>query len=387
MQLFETVPHDQLYRRYWYRSGVNEAMREELRSIVRSAAAYVNLVPGDVVLDIGSNDGTLLACYPEELLRVGVDPSDVARQAPFYKGPNAVLVNDFYSAPAVAAAVPGRARVVTIVATFYDVEHPKEFLDDVRKIIHDDGLLVIQLSYTPLMLQANEFGAICHEHLCYYTFATLQSLLCRSGFAVIDAQLNGTNGGSLRVYATIAGRERSLRCPAHWLYVGACRSAALLQFERQRHFDRPEPYRRFMRRVQRLKTETVRWLERARDGGATVVGYGASTKGNVMLQYYGVTRDLLPCIADRSPAKWGLYTAGTGIPVIPEAEMRAMRPDFLFVLPWFFASTFVDRERDLITAGTRIVLPLPELTVLDIGGLGSAVCASTREAPRATGSS
>jgi len=362
-QLFDSFPPEKLYKRYWYRSGVNESMREELRGIVKSAMSYVNLGPGDTVLDVASNDGTLLSFYPEHLNRVGIDPSDVAADSDLYGG-KIVLVNDFFSTGAYYATTESKAKIITIIAMFYDLDDPQDFLRQIREVIDEQGILIIQLSYTPLMLEMNEFGNICHEHVCYYTLGTLKILLEQAGFEIIDVMTNATNGGSIRIYSTVTGSKEHLSCPLNWLTIGSARLVGTLEYEKKEALQTTEPFFSFMRRIDKLRRETLSWLTQQASERKLVVGYGASTKGNVLLQYYGITPDLIPFIAEANHKKWGFVTAGSGIPIISEEEMRKMKPDYLFVFPWFFIKYFQEREKSLLSRGTRFVMPLPELRII-----------------------
>jgi hypothetical protein len=363
VQLYESFPLNKMYKRYWYHSGINGSMRKELRSIVESAMSFVHLEPGDTVLDIASNDGTMLTYYPETVNRIGIDPSDVAVESSLYKD-NLVLANDFFDAEAYKNITDAKAKIVTAIAVFYDIEEPLKFLHQVREIIDDHGVFIIQISYTPLMLEQNEFGNICHEHICYYTVSIVKSLLESTDFEVFDVVMNPTNGGSVRIYAMPKNSAKYLACPLNWLSIGHARVIGILEYEKQKNLDSPEPYLRFAQRIEVLKEQTVAWLQQQKEAKKTVVGYGASTKGNVLLQYYGIGTDLLPCIADANKKKWGLCTIGTGIPIISEEEMRRMKPDYLLALPWFFMKYFLEREKDLLAGGTRFVTPQPQLQII-----------------------
>jgi len=364
VQRYDSFPAEKMYKRYWYYSGINSSMRKELKSIVESAMSFVKLEPGDTVLDIASNDGTMLTYYPETVNRIGIDPADVAGESDLYKD-GIMLANDFFSADVYKNMTSAKAKIVSVIAMFYDLDHPAEFLEQVRSIIDDQGVLVIQISYILLMLEQNEFGDMCHEHVAYYTLKILKSLLENSDFEVLDVVMNPTNGGSLRVYATPKGSTKHLNCPLHWLSIGRARYRGMLEYEKQQNLDSPEPYLEFAQRIENLKRQTVTWLQRQKEAGKTVVGYGASTKGNVLLQYYGIGTDLLPCIAEANEKKWGLCTIGTGIPIISEDEMRKMRPDYLLALPWFFINSFIEREKDLLDKGTRFVTPQPKLQIIE----------------------
>jgi len=274
------------------------------------------------------------------------------------------LVNDFFSAEAFENVTSSKAKIVTVIAMFYDLEDPYGFLRDVRKVIAEDGVFILQIAYTPLSLDQNEFGNFTHEHLCYYDFQNLNVILEGSGFEVFDVELNVANGGSMRVYATVAGGVERLSCPLNLISIGETRKQSIVQYERNLKLQTVQPYLDFVDRIESLKSQTVRWLEKCAENGKSVIGYGASTKGNVLLQYYGITPDLLPFIAERSEQKWGLYTAGSGIPIISEDDMRAMKPDYLFTLPWFFISSFIEREAELLAGGTRFVMPQPELKIV-----------------------
>lgn len=370
VQLFESYSPEKMYRRYWYRSSLNESMRKDLSKLVDSCVSFpgFKLEKGDVVVDIASNDGIMLTHQAfDDCFRIGIDPSDVARDG-FYANvrpqPNKAswLVNDFFSAQ-VYRNVAGeqQAKLVTIVAMFYDIEEPVNFLKEVKSILHPQGLLCIQLSYTPLMIDQNAFDNVCHEHLMYYNLSNLQEALSRAGLEVVDADLNSTNAGSLRVYVVHKENPRSL-VPTHVKYLEYFRMRSILEQEAKY-----ENYNwdRWIERLNRAKTELVEFLKAARDRGEKVYGYGASTKGNTILQAWGITPELLPAIADRSEAKWGLVCAGTGIPVISEEQMRAEKPDWLVVLPYTFISMFLERERELIEGGTKFIAPLPQFKVFD----------------------
>jgi len=364
VQRFDSFPPEEMYKKYWYHSGINSSMRKELKSIVDSAMSYVRLKPGDTVLDIASNDGTMLTNYPEDVNRIGIDPSDVAAESNLYKD-NIILGNNFFSADVYKDITSAKAKIVSVIAMFYDLENPAEFLHQVRSIMDDNGLLVIQISYVMLMLEQNEFGDMCHEHVAYYTLKIIKSLLENNGFEVFDVVMNPTNGGSLRLYATPQGSIKNLSCPLHWLSIGRARYLGMLEYEKQKNLDSFKPYFDFAKRIAKLKIETLDWLQKQKDDGKLVVGYGASTKANVLLQYYGMDENLLPCIADANPKKHGLCTVGTGIPIISEDEMRKMKPDYLFALPWFFMNSFIEREKDLLNQGTRFVTPQPKLQIIN----------------------
>jgi SAM-dependent methyltransferase len=366
LQLFDTYSQEKIYRKYWYKSGVNEKMIEELKSIVLSSQRFIKLSDSDCVVDIASNDGTLLNFYNENIQCIGFDPSDVAKKSKNYNK-NKILINDFFNSVSFNRISKKKAKIISCISMFYDLEDPKTFLYEVKEILDENGIFVIQLGYMPLMMELNEFGHISHEHLCYYTFKNLIDLLDSQNFEVFDVDINDCNGGSIRMYITHKGEKTKLKCPSNLINIGNLKLQSLLLQEIKGNYSQLETYIKFKNRIEKLKNETVNWLNDQKKQGKKVIGYGASTKGNVLLQYYSIDQDLLPYIAERSPEKFGLCTSGTGIPIISEDEMRNMKPDYLFALPWFFISNFIEREKKLMQDnGTKFVIPQPSLKILGL---------------------
>ncbi len=363
LQLYQSYSPEKMYREYWYKSGINELMINELKNIVNSAKDYVKLKAGDTVLDIASNDGTLLKYYEKDVYKIGIDPCNIAKESKFYKSKNVKFSNDFFTKRNYHALTKNKSKVITAIAMFYDVENPIKFLKDVKDILANDGIGIIQISYTPLMFASNEFGFISHEHICYFTLKNINDLLQKAGLEIFNVTTNDINGGSIRVYFCHKNSKKLLRCPLNLLDIGNLNLQSLLNYEKILKLDKVVTYKKFTKKINKLKNKTIKWLKEQKRKGKLVIGYGASTKGNVLLQYYNITRDLLPYIADRMPAKHGLVTVGTEIPIISEDEMRKMKPDFLLALPWFFIKSFEEREKKLLNQGTRFVLPLPDLKI------------------------
>jgi len=361
VQLYKAPEPEKMYRKYWYRSGINESMIRDLKNIVDSVKNYVDVEQGETVLDIAANDGTLLNFWKDSnVVRIGIDPAKNLEE--FRAGRYEGFVEDFFSAKNYWSVAKEKAKVITSIAMFYDLPDPKWFVDEVKECLHDNGVWVIQMSYTPLMLDQNAFDNICHEHIEYYTLTVLKNLMEQSGLRIIDVELNDVNSGSFRVYITHV-ENTTLKLSEHAKMIGAFRTNSLLSYENTLGLDTPKPYLEFAKRVEKQKQETVKLLTDLKVQGKLVIGYGASTKGNTLLQYYGITSELIPFIAERTPEKWGKLTVGTGIPIISEEEMRSKKPDYLFVLPWHFVNHFATREKALLDAGTKLIVPLPNLTV------------------------
>jgi NDP-4-keto-2,6-dideoxyhexose 3-C-methyltransferase len=356
IQLRHTVPGAILYHSYWYRSGVNRTMTENLHEIARTAESLVGLQPGDLVIDIGCNDGTLLDGYrTDELRYLGFDPSDVSRYA-IERGYD--VVRDFYAYELVRQRCPDRkAKVITSIAMFYDLEHPRSFVADVAQALADDGLWVMELHYLPTMLEMNAFDAIVHEHLEYYSLAVIERLIAEAGLEVVRGELNSVNGGSIRLFIGRAGRLET-----------APEDERALQELRIREFelalDSPEPYERFRMNAEKVRDDLAETCRRLIADGKTIHVYGASTKGNTILQYAGLDSSTIPYAADRNPDKWGSETIATRIPIISEEESRAMRPDYYLALPWHFLDEFLEREKEHLDRGGRFIVPLPEVGII-----------------------
>ena len=361
VQLKHTVPADTLYRNYWYRSGTNQTMRDALADIANKAEQLIKLQPGDAVLDIGCNDGTLLASYrTERLYKIGFDPAE--NLAPLSRKVASKVVGSFFEAEAFrrdADLAAHRPRVVTSIAMFYDLEDPNKFVADVKTVMNPDGLWVVQMSYLPLMLRTNELGNICHEHLEYYSLKAFEYLMHRHDFEVVDAELNDINGGSLRAYIRLKSADPSGFGDPTYRQLASERVSALRADEARLALDQPAPYEEFAFRVERIKRDVVGFVVDRLKAGKTVYVYGASTKGNTLLQYFGLDHTMIKAAAERNPEKWGKVTVGTHIPIVSEADARAAKPDYFLVLPWHFVDEFQTREKDYLMAGGRFILPAP----------------------------
>lgn len=367
VRLEKTAPPDTMYGKYWYRSGINHTMRRELHDIVDSISSRVSLVENDLWIDIACNDGTLLSFVPQHLIRVGIDPVDDSYKAESSKHAN-LIIQDYFSSKAFAESWCGgmKAKVVTSIAMFYDLEDPEVFIRDVADVLEDDGLWVLQLSYTPLMIRQLAFDNICHEHIYYYSLFNLSAMLSKCGFDVVDVQLNDTNGGSFRVYAMKSGSNKSKFGTQPHRDVCSFRIASLLEYEKTLMLDRKETWLDFHRRINELRDRTVSFIREERSKGKTVWGYGASTKGNTLLQYFGLDHTLIDGIAERSVHKFGMRTVGTNIPIYSESEMRKRKPDYLLVLPWHFINEFAERESDYIKGGGKFIVPCPEFRIIGL---------------------
>jgi C-methyltransferase C-terminal domain/Putative zinc binding domain/Methyltransferase domain len=339
---------------YGYRSGLNQSMVRHLEAKVARLQSLVGLRRGDVVLDIGSNDATLLKAYRiAGIERVGIDPTgDKFRQ--FYT-PDIQLVPDFFTQRSFDQVSSKKARIVTSIAMFYDLDDPVEFARQIAAILADDGIWHFEQSYMPSMLRTNSYDTICHEHLEYYSITVVKSIVEAAGLRLLDVQMNGVNGGSFAVTASKKGSRHQVDSAViNWL----------LEQEQRLGLETPQPFRDFEERVFRHREDLRRLVRALVRDGKKVVGYGASTKGNVLLQFCGLGPDEIPVIADVNPEKFGCVTPGTHIPIVSEAEARALDPDYFLVLPWHFKSGIVDREREFLERGGKMIFPFPEIEIV-----------------------
>jgi SAM-dependent methyltransferase len=354
LQLSHSTPPQVLYSSYWYRSGTNATMTEHLQSIAAEAESLVTTSPARV-LDIGCNDGTLLRSYPDQFLRFGIDPSDIASES--VEG--VTVVRDLFPSAELERRVGGEPfDAITSIAMFYDVEDPVAFVGEVKRLLSEKGVWIFEVSYMPRMLEQNAYDTICHEHLEYYSLGVLEYILGRAGMRVFGASLNDINGGSIRCIATHADNFALDTVPA------SKQLDELRQSEFDLQLDTDRPYREFQDRIETHREDLRALLRVIKQSGETIHVYGASTKGNVLLQWCGIDNSMIDCAADRNPQKHGARTLGTDIPIVSEEESRALNPDYYLVLPWHFREEFLERERETLDRGIKLIFPLPQIEVV-----------------------
>jgi NDP-4-keto-2,6-dideoxyhexose 3-C-methyltransferase len=343
LQLKHTAPQELLYsKHYWYRSGINKVITDDLKGIAKVAQKMIKLRPGDIVLDIGTNDGTMLKFYPKNLIRVGCEPAnnligEVKKITPYF-------IHDFWSYKAWQKKFKDKkAKVITAIGMFYDMEDPNQFLRDAVLSLDENGIFIAQLMCLRPMLEKNDLGNICHEHLEYYSYDSLVYFFEKNGLEIFKVEENSINGGSYRLFArhykkgSIKIKEKITR----------------------------KDYESFFKRIQKNKEACVNFIKKEVANGKKVYVYGASTKGNTILQYYGLDNKFITAAADRSEEKWGKFTVKTLIPIISEEKARK-EADYFLVLPWAFFDSFYKREKAWLKKGGRFIVPLPNFKVVGV---------------------
>jgi len=348
LQLRETVEPDYLYREYFYRSGVSDTMRKDLKNVVDTVLSKVVLEDDNVVVDIGANDCTMISYFPSNLVRIGVEP---AQNIDWTNVDSDIkIVNDYFSQNSLSETLQGKkVKIFTSCAMFYDLDDPNSFVADIKSLLHENGVWCIQLSYLPLMLKNINFYDICNEHLEYYSLHTLNYLMKQNGLEIFDAVENDVNGGSVRVMITHL--ERKVEKTDSF--------DSLIEEEKQMNLFDKQTYINFHEEILKLKDKIKNTIGVEIKNGNTVLGLGASTKGNMLLQLFGIGKETIPYISERNPDKVGLKTLGTDIELISEEKARQLSPSYMLVLPWYFKDEIVIREQEYIQNGGKLLFPMP----------------------------
>jgi SAM-dependent methyltransferase len=356
LQMRQSYDLSEMYgMNYGYRSGLNKAMVSHLQEKAKYLQRIRPLSSGDLVLDIGSNDATSLKAYEiAGLQRVGMDPTGV-KFSHFYSD-GIELVADFFSADAFLKRFPGKtASIISSIAMFYDLEDPRKFVNDISRVLSEDGIWHFEQSYMPSMLRTSAYDTVCHEHIEYYSLGPVKNLLESCGLRIVDVQMNATNGGSFAVTAVHRlSPIKSNDAVINWL----------LEQEDCMGLNTPRPFREFESRVFDHRLSLMRLIRSLVADGKKVFGYGASTKGNVLLQFCGLTAADIPVIAEVNPDKFGCFTPGSNIPIVSEAEAKRMKPDYFLVLPWHFKENIMQREQAYLSSGGKFIFPMPEIEIV-----------------------
>jgi hypothetical protein len=356
VQLKHSYPLNEMYNEdYGYRSGATDYMRQHLNKIIEFATKNVVLNKKDTVLDIGCNDGTLLGSYEEgQYNLVGIDPVAIKYLDSYHH--NTKVVTDFFTKENYFSVTSEKAKIVSSISMFYDLENPVSFAKEVASVLETDGVWVFEQSYLPAMLRQNSYDTICHEHLEYYSLSALEYILQQAGMKLVDASQNEVNGGSIRLAAVHKNSPLASKVSPEAIW--------LIEQEKNHDIHSNNSFAIFQENVNRQKIDLINLLKELKRKGKSVIGYGASTKGNVILQHCGITSELLPYIGDITSFKDGAFTPGTNIPIISMDKAKSLNPDYFLVLPWAFRNDILLREKETIQNGIKFIFPLPFVEIV-----------------------
>ena len=357
VQLKETVRPDLLYKNYFYRTAINDTMKRDLQDVVNYAVENVKTESNDIVVDIGANDCTMVSMYPDHLKRFGIEPATNIDWSNVSE--SITVVNDYFSKDIVLKATNyKKAKIISATAMFYDFDDPNVVTKDIKDILHENGVCVIQVSYLLDTIRDMNFYDVVHEHLEYYSLKSINYLMERNGLKVIDATTNFVNGGSLRVLVT---HEDSRRPKSK-------RYQEILDEEEKWNLEELDTYVQYEQKIKDIIKKSREFIVNEIENGGTVIGLGASTKGNVLLQICRIGKDLLPYISDRNKEKVGLRTLGTDIEIISEEKARKINPSAMLVIPWNFKEEILSREQNFIQNGGKMLFLMPKPYIVDNNG-------------------
>lgn len=356
VQLKHNYDLEKLYGdNYGYRSGLNSSMVNHLHTISSQALEIAKPVANDLVIDIASNDGTLLNSYPDSLGLdlVGIDPT-IVKFKKYYKE-KILTIPNFFSAEKVRTFTNKKAKIITSIAMFYDLEKPQEFVKQIAEILDDNGIWIFEQSYMPSMINLVSYDTICHEHLEYYALRQIKWMIELEGLKIVDVLFTDANGGSFRV---VVAKNKSN-------YIADDKKINnIISKEEADGFWEGGVYDKFAQNVSSHKNNLKQMISDIKKTGKTIFGYGASTKGNVILQYCGLTNRDLSYIVEVNEFKFGRLTPGTNIPIISEKEAKELKPDYYLVLPWHFRNNIISREEEYLKNGGHLFFPLPNPEII-----------------------
>ena len=339
---------------YGYRTGINFTMTKHVKDVVIELVKLVKLKKNDAVLDIASNDGTLLNFYKKNTFTVGIDPL-IKKYRSYYKNIN-YGIQDFFSFEAIRKKkIKKKFKVITALSMFYDLHDPNKFLQDIKKILDADGVFILEHADLLSIIKNCQFDTICHEHLEYYSSKIIIELMKKNDLRVFNIKPNSINGGSMRYFI----------CHDYSRYKNNYKNINMIINEETRlKLDQSKTFYNFFKLINNQKKKLVKLVNKIIKKKEIIHGYGASTKGNVLLQYFKISNKKIRYIADRNPQKFNLYTPGTKIKIVSEAFSRACKPNYYLVLPWHFKKEIVSREKNTIKHGSKFIFPLPKMKII-----------------------
>ena len=354
VQLDRNFDLNYLYgKSYGYRTGINKTMTDHVKKIVRKCSALVKLKSKQYVLDIGSNDATLLNFYANDIIKVGVDPL-VNKYKKFYKKINYKISNFFKIKDIEKIKIKKKFKIISALSVFYDLRDPNKFIKEIKKILDDKGVFVLEHVDLYYIIKNNIFDTICHEHLVFYSSKIIIEMMKNNGLKVFNHEYNEINGGSSRYYI----------CHSKTNFKVSKNIKKVLLRENLQGIELKKTYKLFFTKILNEKIKLIKLIKKIKNEEQDIHGYGASTKGNVLLQFYNINNKVVNYIADRNPLKWNSFTPGTRIKIISESQSRKIKPHYYLVLPWHFKNEILIREKNIRKKGTKFIFPLPKVRVV-----------------------
>ena len=354
VQLDRNFDLNYLYgKNYGYRTGINKTMTDHVKKIVSKCSALVKLKSKQYVLDIGSNDATLLNFYANDIIKVGVDPL-VNKYKKFYKKINYKISNFFKIKDIEKIKIKKKFKIISALSVFYDLRDPNKFIKEIKKILDDKGVFVLEHVDLYYIIKNNIFDTICHEHLIFYSSKIIIEMMKNNGLKVFNHEYNEINGGSSRYYI----------CHSKTNFKVSKNIKKVLLRENLQGIELKKTYKLFFTKILNEKIKLIKLIKKIKNEKQDIHGYGASTKGNVLLQFYNINNKVVNYIADRNPLKWNSFTPGTRIKIISESQSRKIKPHFYLVLPWHFKNEILIREKNIRKKGTKFIFPLPKVRVV-----------------------
>ena len=352
-QLLHNYDLKDLYNdEYGYRSGINKIMVSHLTKITTQVKKIVNFKKGDYVLDIASNDATLLKSYNlPNINYVGIDPT-VKKYKKFYSKEIKAQPKLFSKKEYLKISSNNKAKAITSIAMFYDVQDPNKFTSEIHDILDRDGIWIMEMFYIPILLKYNAYDSVCHEHITYLTYKHIDYLCKKNNLRIFNSTLNSMNCGSIRYFIC----HNKAKFKSNHKAISKCKKY-------EKSLEKDKIYFDFKTRIKKISRQLNLLIKKINKKKETVHVYGASTKGNVLLQYSKLSKKNIPYAAERNPSKWTKKMPGSNIPIISEETSRAMQPNYYLVLPWHFKNEFIKREKNFLLNGGKLIFPLPKIKI------------------------
>ena len=354
LQLRYSFDHKEMYgNNYGYMSSLNNSMKSHLEKKSRNLISKYPLKKGDLIIDIGSNDGTFLSFFSKSFNLIGIDPTIIKFSKKYNS--NIIKIPDFFSKESIEKKTKQKAKLITSIAMFYDLEDPEIFVKNINALLSTNGIWHLELSYMPSMIKNLSYDTICHEHLEYYSLLSIKNLFDRHKLKIIDIEFNQINGGSFSLdVAKKQSDHKEGKKIINWI----------LKKENIFKSNEFKTIKDFFNKCEKHKFLLKKLILNLLSEKKKIFGYGASTKGNVILQYCNINKKHIPYIAEINKFKFGKYTPGTKIKIISEKQAKLKKPDYFLVLPWHFKDSIINREAKFLKSGGKMIFPLPEIEII-----------------------